>query len=86
MLIDYQDGNRKVAPFVKKGGVTSQRDGFYTDQIKPARIAPERLLTLDDLKSRGFGEAVFSDSSEAERAAAYTLSDFTDLPRLPSIK
>lgn len=79
VLIDYQDGNRRVAPFVKRGGSTSQRDGFYTDQIKPARIAPERPLTLDDLQARGFGEAVFSNSSEAERAAAYTLADFTDL-------
>lgn len=79
VLIDYQDGNQKVAPYVKKGGSNSQRDGFYTDQIKPARIAPERQLTLDDLQKRGFGEAVFSNTSDAERAAAYTLTDFTDL-------
>lgn len=79
VFIDYKDGNRKIAPYVSKGSKDSSRGVFYTDELEPARIAPSRPLNMDELKRRGYGEAVFSSATEAERAAALTMEDFADL-------
>lgn len=79
VLIDYNTNNRKLAPFIKVGSKSSERDTFYTEKFEPARIAPDRPISLEELQKRQFGEAVFSNKSPAERAAAYAASDFTDL-------
>ncbi|MCL1904496.1 MAG: major capsid protein, partial [Oscillospiraceae bacterium] len=49
------------------------------NEYKPAYIAPSRVLTLDDLKKRGFGEALFSGQSQAQRAARIVLQDMKEL-------
>ena len=63
VLIEYKDGNKKVAPFVspRKGGVTIHRDGSYMVRYTPPFVAPRRTLTIDELKVRGFGEALMSN-------------------------
>lgn len=38
-------------------------------------IAPKRPLTVDTLKSKGFGEAYYAQLTPAERATAITLDD-----------
>lgn len=69
VLIEYRDGDRKVAPFVapRKGGATMLRQGSYMERYTPPRIAPRRVLTLDDLKKRGFGEALFTQMTPPAR-------------------
>lgn len=84
VLIDYKDGTKKAAPFVLPmvGGAIIERGGFTTDKFEPPLIAPARNLTIDDLKKRGFGEAIFSGMSPAQREAMITLRDLQELDRM----
>lgn len=84
VLVDYKENGRKVAPFVlpSVGGVPTGRAAYTTDRFAPPLIAPKRTLTVDDLKKRGFGEAVFSGVSPAERKVLITLRDLKDLDEM----
>lgn len=81
VLIEYKDGNRKVAPFVapRKGGVTIHRDGSYMVRYTPPFIAPRRVLTIDELKVRGFGEALMSTLTPQQRESVMMLQDISEL-------
>lgn len=81
VLVDYKDNGKKVAPFVAPvvGGYEMTRDGFTTESFVPPLIAISRKLTIDDLKKRGFGEAIFSGLSPAERKTVITLNDLREL-------
>ena len=63
VLAEYKDGSKRLAPYVapRKGGVTILRQGYEMRQYEPPFIAPRRMLTIDDLKKRGFGEALLSN-------------------------
>ena len=80
-LIEYKDGNKKVAPFVspRKGGITITRDGSYMVRYTPPFVAPRRTLTIDDLKKRGFGEALLSEMTPEERESVLMLQDIDEL-------
>ena len=84
VLVDYKDGSKKVAPFVVSpaGGKLIARSGFKTDRYTPPLIAPQRTLSIDDLKKRGFGEAIFSSLSPAERKTMITLRDLRELDEM----
>lgn len=58
VLAEYRDGSKKLAPFVapRVGGVTMTRKGFEMVEYEPPKVAPRRVMTLDDLDRRGFGE------------------------------
>ena len=81
VLVEYKDGNRKVATFVspRRGGITILRDGSKMREYEPPLLAPRRMLTIDDLKRRGFGEALMSDLTPEDREAAMTLNDIQEL-------
>ena len=81
VLVEYKGGNKKLAPFVapRKGGVTILRKGYTVDRYTPPRIAPKRALTIDDLTRKGFGEALFSKLTPAERQTALLLKDFDEM-------
>ncbi len=81
VLIEYQDGDRKLAPFIvpRAGDIPIDRKGYTIRRYSPATIAPSRMLTIDDLKKRGFGEALYARSTAAERATALQLKDLSDL-------
>ncbi len=83
VLTEYRKGDRMMAAFVaqRAGDIAVERRGYEIREYQPAYIAPSRLLTVDDLKRRGFGEALYSNSSPAERAAKIILQDMTDLER-----
>ena len=55
------------------------RRGYEIHEYQPAFIAPSRLLTLDELRKRGFGEAIYANSTPAQRAARLQLDDLTDM-------
>lgn len=84
VLVEYKDGNRKVAPFVapRKGGVTMLRDGSTMERYTPPFVAPERMLTIDDIKKRGFGEALMSTLTPEQRAKVMVVGDMTDLDEM----
>ncbi len=81
VLVEYTKGDRKMAPFVSEriGAVPVERRGYEIREFAPAHIGVSRTLTLDDLKKRGFGEALYSNTKPAERALRMQLEDMTDL-------
>lgn len=81
VLVEYQKGSKKAAPFVapRKGGVTIAREGYTMKSFTPSYIAPKRTLTIDDLKKRGFGEALYSELTPEQREGALTVGDLDEL-------
>lgn len=81
VLVEYRDRDRAMAPFVvrRAGDIPVARGGYEIHEFEPPYIAPSRLLTLDDLQKRGFGEALYAGSTPAVRARALQMQDLTDL-------
>lgn len=81
VLVEIQSGTKKLAPFVapRKGGVTMHRQGSEMQRYTPPFIAPERAMTIDDLKKRGFGEALYSNLTPEQRQNQLIVKDMADL-------
>ena len=81
VLTEYRKGDRKMAAFVapRVGDIPMDRRGYEIHEYTPAKIAPSRILTLDDLKKRGFGEAIYANRTPAERAAQLQKDDLEDM-------
>lgn len=81
VLVEYRKGHKKAAPFVapRKGGITILRDGYTMKRFTPSYIAPKRPLTIDDLAKRGFGEALYTNLTPAQRQGVIMLSDLDEL-------
>ena len=83
VLVEYSDGDRKMAPFVvdRIGDIPIDRRGYVIREYEPPFIAPSRFLSIDDLRKRGFGEALYSEMSQAERAVQIQMQDLIDLEK-----
>jgi len=81
VLVEIRKGSRKMAPFVadRIDAIPIERRGYEMHEIEPARIAVSRSLTLDDLRKRGFGEALYSNTTPAQRAARLEIEDMTEM-------
>ena len=81
VLTEYRKGDRKMACFVAErvGDIPMERRGYEIHEYQPAYIAPSRILSLDDLRKRGFGEALYPGSTPAERAAKLQLADLSEI-------
>ncbi|ARD49630.1 phage capsid protein [Sporosarcina sp. P33] len=81
VLFDVKKGRRLMAPVVapRVGGITVERDAFRTEKLLAPRVAPQRVMTLDDLMKRGFGEQVNSRKTPAQRQLELTAQDLTEL-------
>lgn len=79
--VDVKKGKRKMAPFVapRIGGKVIERDGFVTKEIKTPKIAPERVMTVDDISTRALGENVYSTRTPDERQQELLMNDLLDL-------
>jgi len=79
--IDVKKGKRTMAPFVapRVGGKVLTRQGFTRSNITAPKIAPERVLTIDDINKAGLGENVYSTKTPEEREAVLLANDMTDL-------
>lgn len=79
--VDFKKGKRKMAPFVapRIGGKVMDRQGFTTRTYTVPKIAPERVITVDDIKSRGMGENLYSSKTPEERARELLASDLLEL-------
>ena len=86
VLVEYRDGTRRLAPFVipRKGGVTILRKGYTMERYTPPFVAPRRTLTLDELRKRGFGEALYSQLTPEQRQQVLLLRDAEELGELIS--
>jgi hypothetical protein len=80
VLVEYKDGNKKMAPCVmpRKKGITIARDGYRTQRYTPPYIAPQRALTIDDLNRKGFGESLYSEITPEQREAQVLGQDLTE--------
>jgi len=83
VLVEYQDGDHGMAPFMVERAepIPVARQGYEIHDYAPVCIKQSRQLTIDDLKKRGFGEAILSDSTEAERATKLVMGDLSLLER-----
>lgn len=81
VLVEYKKGSKKASPFVapRKDGITVTRAGYNMKRLEPSYIAPKRTLTADDLKKRGFGEALYSQLTPEQRQGVLMLGDIDDL-------
>lgn len=84
VLVEYKKGSRKVAPFVapRQKGITILRDGSYIERYTPPLTAPRRVLTIDDLERRGFGEALMSDMTPEQRQSILLMQDLDELSQM----
>ena len=84
VLVEYKDGSKRLAPFVapRKGGVTILRSGYEVQRFEPPFVAPRRMLTIDDLNKRGFGEALMSNLTPEVRQRAMILKDVQELSEM----
>ncbi len=55
------------------------RDGYTMRRFTPSYIAPRRSLTIDDLRRRGFGEALYSQLTPEQRQGVTMLGDLDEL-------
>ncbi|GHV50399.1 hypothetical protein FACS1894216_02530 [Synergistales bacterium] len=78
---DYMKGNHRMAPFVapKVGGIPMDREGYETKSFTAPRVAPERVITTEDVSKRSMGEAVYSLKTPAERAVEMQAEDLAFL-------
>ena len=81
VLTEYKKGDRKMAAFVapRVGDIPMDRRGYEIHEYTPAYIAPSRILSLDDLKKRGFGEALYPGMDAAQRAAQIQKDDLKEM-------
>lgn len=86
VLVEYKDGSKKLAPFVSpiKGGVVMTREGYNMERYTPPFIAPRRILTIDDLKKKGFGEALFSQLTPQQRESVMLMKDADEMGEMIS--
>ena len=84
VLVEYKDGSKRLAPFVapRKGGVTILRSGYEVQRFEPPCIAPRRMLTIDDLNKRGFGEALLTQLTPEQRQRTLILKDAQELSEM----
>lgn len=77
VLTEYRRGDRKMAAFVNRriGDIPMDRIGYEIHELQPAYIGVSRILTLDEVTKRGFGEALYAVSTPAQRAAKLMRED-----------
>lgn len=85
IALEYKKGKRLLAPYIVKGskGVNVNRDTaqakFYTAPL----MGPRRVLSIEDIESRMFGETpIFSTVKPEERAALTQAQDLVDMKKM----
>ena len=78
---DIRKGKRIMAPFVSPriGGKVITRNGFQTYDFTTPRLAPERIMTVDDISKRGLGENIYSKRTPSEREDDLLADDLKEL-------
>jgi hypothetical protein len=79
--VDFKKGKRKMAPFVapRVGGIVMDREGYETHTYRVPKIAPDRIMTVDDITRRGMGEGIYTPRTPEQRAADLFAKDYVEL-------
>ena len=80
-IYDFRKGSRKMAPVVHPGtgGVLMEREGYETREIGFCTVAPERVIEVDQLKGRAFGENILGAMTPQERERKMLAKDLKDM-------
>ena len=81
IAVEYRKGARKLAPFIVPGsnGVNTARTGSKIDVYEPPMMGPRRVLSVEDIMNRGFGENIYSTKTPEQRADEILARDLVDL-------
>lgn len=81
IAVEYRKGARKLAPFIVPGanGVNTARTGSKIDVYEPPMMGPRRVLSVEELMGRGFGENIYSTKTPEQRADEILARDLVDL-------
>lgn len=85
VAVEYRKEGRLLAPYVVRGGrgVNINRGTSRIKLYAAPMVAPRRVIGLEDITLRQFGETpVFSSVTPAERAARMQAQDLTELLRM----
>jgi hypothetical protein len=79
--VDSRKGIQSVAPFVMNnvGGVNVARIGYSTKTYTPPRVAPERPINKEILKTRIPGETIHTTMTDEQRQDYYLQQDAQEL-------
>ena len=81
-IYDYRRGNETgLAPFVVPGtgGIPINRDKFEMRDIHFSTLAPERVLTIEDVSTRQFGETTLGAKTPEQRSKEVVARDLKEL-------
>ena len=81
VLAEFQEGDNKMAWFVapRVGDINVDRSAYRIDAYKPAYVGLSRITTVDDLKHKLFGEAIFSGMTPQQRQIRLLERDMREL-------
>lgn len=88
VLAEYKDGSQMAASFLapRVHGTTIPRDGYEIREFEPFIIGAKRVLTLDQLEERGFGEALYTEKTPQERQMIYLREDLEKLEDVIAVR
>lgn len=81
-IYDYRRGSETgLAPFVVPGtgGVAINREGYEMREIRFSTLAPERVLTIEDVSTRQFGETTLGAKTPEQRSKEVVARDLKEL-------
>lgn len=81
--LDFRKGRRKILPFVSDNAPASimEKNGFVSSSVETPLLKPSDVTTIQDLKTRGFGENPYSGKTMEDRAIEMlteTAKEFND--------
>ncbi|MBQ6296154.1 MAG: major capsid protein [Selenomonadaceae bacterium] len=82
LAIEYLKNNRRLAPYVTKNsrGINMARERSKVKFYQAPIVGAKRVIGIDDISRRGFGETpIFSTKTPEERAAELQARDLRDL-------
>ena len=82
VTLEYLKGNRRLAPYVVRGGrpLNMARDKSRVRMYKAPMIGAKRIIGLEDISGRIFGEQpIYSSKTPEDRAAEMQARDLTEL-------
>ena len=88
VLAEYKDDDISAAPFVSplnKNGIAIRRKGAEMKSMTPLHINVNKTLRSEDLKKRGFGEALNGDLTPEERAGILQQQDMETLDKTVTV-
>lgn len=79
IAVEYVSEGRKLAPYVVGRAINLSRENSHIQIFTPPMIGARRVISLDDIEQRGFGETIYSTLTPAQRAGQLQAKDLLQL-------